>query len=154
VGDDLQLRRARPDEAGALTALVVRSKAFWGYDAAFMAAAAPELRVDPGHAAAGWVTVAERGGVPVGVAVLRPDLDPPELEALFVDPAAIGTGAGRALLAAACAQAAAAGLPELVVESDPNAEPFYRAQGAVPAGERVSPSSGRALPLLRLRTAP
>jgi GNAT superfamily N-acetyltransferase len=87
------------------------------------------------------------------VAVIRPDLDEPELETLFVDPPAIGTGAGRALLAAACAQAAAAGIDELLIEADPNAEPFYRSQGARPAGSRVSGSTGRELPLLRLRTA-
>jgi GNAT superfamily N-acetyltransferase len=71
---------------------------------------------------------------------------------LFVDPAAIGTGAGRALLRDALARAAEAGLAELVIESDPDAEPFYRAQGAVPAGTRTSWSTGRELPLLRIAT--
>lgn len=35
------IRRARAGEAEALHALAVRSKAVWGYDAAFMALAAP-----------------------------------------------------------------------------------------------------------------
>jgi N-acetylglutamate synthase-like GNAT family acetyltransferase len=152
VTDPLQLRPARAHEAAALSALVVRSKAHWGYDDAFMERAAPELTVEPEHAANGWVTVAEREGRVVGVAVIRPDLDPPELESLFVDPSAIGSGAGRALLAAAAAQAVAAGIGELLIEADPNAEPFYRSQGARPVGTRVTPSTGRELPLLRLRT--
>jgi GNAT superfamily N-acetyltransferase len=153
VTNPLHLRPARPGEAPALTALAMRSKAHWGYDEAFMARVEPAMFVAPEHVAAGWGTVAERGGEVVGFALLRPDLDPPELDSLFVDPPAIGTGAGRALLAAAAAQAAAAGIGELLIEADPNAEPFYRAQGAVPCGSRISAPTGRALPLLRLPLA-
>ena len=36
----MTIRRARPDEADALTALATRAKAHWGYDAEFMAALA------------------------------------------------------------------------------------------------------------------
>jgi GNAT superfamily N-acetyltransferase len=71
---------------------------------------------------------------------------------LFVEPAAIGTGAGRALLRDALDRAREAGLTELVIESDPDAEPFYRSQGAEPVGTRTSWSTGRELPLLRIRT--
>jgi hypothetical protein len=39
-----------------------------------------------------------------------------------------------------------------VIESDPDAEPFYRSQGAEPVGTRTSWSTGRELPLLRIRT--
>ena len=75
-----------------------------------------------------------------------------ELELLFVEPAAIGTGAGRALLRDALDRAREAGLDELTIESDPDAEPFYRAHGAEPVGTRVSSSTGRKLPLLRIST--
>ena len=36
------IRRADPGEAPALTALTIRSKAYWGYDDAFMTAAFPD----------------------------------------------------------------------------------------------------------------
>ena len=39
----LALRPARPEEAPALTELCLRSKAVWGYDAAFMQACRREL---------------------------------------------------------------------------------------------------------------
>jgi len=58
----------------------------------------------------------------------------------------------RLIVSAALARAAAAGVAALVVESDPNALPFYLARGAVRIAERASPSTGRALPLLRLST--
>ena len=37
--------------------------------------------------------------------------------------------------------------------SDPDAEPFYVAQGAERVGARVAASTGRRLPLLRLEVA-
>jgi N-acetylglutamate synthase-like GNAT family acetyltransferase len=150
--ESLHVRPARPGEAPALTALAMRSKAYWGYDEAFMERVAPAMHVAPDHVEAGWGTVAERDGEVVGFALLRPDLDPPELDSLFIEPGAIGTGAGRALLAAAAAQASAAGIGELLIEADPNAESFYVAQGAVRCGSRATGPTGRDLPLLRLRT--
>jgi N-acetylglutamate synthase-like GNAT family acetyltransferase len=96
------------------------------------------------------VRVAERDGAVVGVAAVDPEVG--ELELLFVEPAAIGTGVGRALLRDALEHARAAGLHTLTIESDPDAEPFYRAHGAEPTGTRISSATGRELPLLRIAT--
>jgi hypothetical protein len=41
----VEIRKARPDEAGELTELALRSKAHWGYDEAFMASCREELTV-------------------------------------------------------------------------------------------------------------
>jgi hypothetical protein len=51
------IRLARIDEASALSALCVRSKASWGYDEVFMALARVALEVSPEQIAAatyGW----------------------------------------------------------------------------------------------------
>ena len=104
----------------------------------------------PEHLERWIVRVAERDGAVVGFAAVDPEAR--ELEFLFVDPVAIGTGAGSALLRDALAEARMAGLGELLIESDPDAEPFYRSQGAEPAGTRTSWSTGRELPLLRIAT--
>ena len=80
------------------------------------------------------------------------DPEAAELELLFVDPPAIGTGVGRALLLDALDRAREAGLGALTIESDPDAEPFYLAAGAARIGTRVSPATGRELPLLRIAT--
>src|SRR5687768_4428349 len=45
--NDVLVRRARADEAEALTELTMRAKASWGYDAAFMAACREELTLTP-----------------------------------------------------------------------------------------------------------
>ena len=148
----MEIRTARPGEAAAITALGLRSKGHWGYDADFMARAATELQWDEDDLGTLLVHVAEQGGELLGFAAVRPDAEPPELEALFVEPRAMGTGVGRALLARARAAAAAAGIAELVIDSDPQAEGFYLRAGARRDGESRSPSTGRLLPRLVIRT--
>jgi GNAT superfamily N-acetyltransferase len=149
-GPELLIRPAAVSEAAQLTALVMRSKAYWGYSADFLRQAAPELTVSEQDIVAGKVSVAERDERPVGISVL--DLaEPPELVALFVERDMIGRGVGGALLAHALERARAAGVDSVLIESDPNAEPFYRAHGAEPIGERTSTTTGRQLTLLRLR---
>ena len=146
------IRAARPGEAAALTALALRSKAHWGYDEAFMAAAAAELRWDESDLRGLIVRVAERDGALAGFCAVDPAADPPELEALFVDPPAMGQGVGATLLTAAREAARARGIEQLAIESDPGAEGFYRAHGARRVGARRSPSTGRLLPHLVVPT--
>lgn len=149
---EISIRPARPDEAGALTALCVRSKAHWGYDAAFMARAMSELTVKPGWIAEGLVLVAEVGGAPAGVAGIVDEGDGCfDVSVFFVDPDCMGAGLGRVLFDAMCDLARTKGAKRLTILSDPNAEPFYRRMGAVRIGEeRSSSATGRILPLLAL----
>jgi predicted GNAT family N-acyltransferase len=63
----------------------------------------------------------------------------------------IGSGYGRQLFEHALRTAAQRGMSSLLIESDPHAEGFYLAMGALQIGERALPS-GRALPLLEIST--
>ncbi|MFE2426196.1 GNAT family N-acetyltransferase [Streptomyces sp. NPDC059373] len=151
------IRAARPDEAGLLTDLALRSKAHWGYDEAFMAACRDELTVSPQEIALHRTMVAERehdGRVSViGFSTLEGE--PPEgaVGMMFVDPTAIGQGFGRLLFEHLLATARDTGFRRLTIDADPNAEPFYRAMGAVRIGETPSGSvPGRVLPLLAVTT--
>lgn len=94
VASDVFVRAARPGEAGALTALAVRSKAHWGYDAVFMRLSRASLAVSDAEIAAGRVLVAERRGLLFGMAKVEAD---GELGMMFVDPLALNRGVGRAL---------------------------------------------------------
>lgn len=58
-----------------------------------------------------------------------------ELDLLFVADHEQGKGLGRTLVEDLLRHAAKAGLARVHVVSHPPAEPFYRAAGAVPAGE-------------------
>lgn len=127
----LTVRGARAAEAAALTALCRRSKAHWGYDAAFMAMSAAGLTVSEDSITAGRVLVAEaHDGRVLGVAAVDPQGAIADLDLLFVDPPAMGRGAGRALFKASCALARDGGARALTILADPNAAPFYERMGA------------------------
>jgi GNAT superfamily N-acetyltransferase len=149
---ELLIRPAAVSEARELTALVMRSKGYWGYSSEFLAQAASELTVSEEDITQGKVSAAEVEGRSAGVYVLDVD-DPPELVALFVEPEFIGKRIGRALLRHALERTRRSGIEDLLIESDPNAEPFYRAHGAVPIGHTTSPTTGRELTLLSLEVS-
>lgn len=74
-----------------------------------------------------------------------------ELEALFVLPEFIGKGVGRALMTDAIAAATRWGGRRLIIQSDPNAEAFYRSAGGEVVGTRESDSiPGRVLPIVEI----
>jgi GNAT superfamily N-acetyltransferase len=126
-----QVRSAKPGEAASLTALCVRSKAHWGYDAAFMKLSAAALAVSEDDIAAGRVLVAVGDADRVvGMACVLPEGDTADLDALFVDPPAIGSGAGRALFDAAVILARRQGARRMTILADPNAAAFYERMGA------------------------
>jgi GNAT superfamily N-acetyltransferase len=136
------IRPARTGEAPILTELCLRSKAHWGYDPAFMVAAARLLRIGEADIRAGNVLVARRTerGEPCGVAVLAPLRRPDwcELSHLFVAPECLRLGIGRALFLAATALAKEQGATHLSILADPYAAPFYERLGARRCGEAPS----------------
>jgi N-acetylglutamate synthase-like GNAT family acetyltransferase len=143
------IREARADEAGSLSELAFRAKAYWGYSDAFMAACRDELTYPPELIEAGGFAVAEVGGDLAGFyALSKVSPNTGELDAVFVDPERIGSGVGRALLDHALAAGGDAGLERIIVQADPNAAEFYERAGALRIGERESGSiAGRMLPL-------
>jgi GNAT superfamily N-acetyltransferase len=151
VTTDGGIRPARAGEADALTALALRSKAHWGYDAAFMEVVRPILTITEDDLTASPVRVLDTGGEPIGFYRLTGDPPHGELEDLWLEPSAIGRGDGRRLFEHALRTAAGLGFETLTIEGEPNAEGFYRAMGAVHVGERRSPS-GRTLALLEVPT--
>lgn len=146
---EMRLRKPQISELPALSALIMRSKAVHGYDAAFMEACREELTLTPEKVAAGPVIVAELDGAPAGVAQIMAHDDEWHLQLLFVDPRHMGSGLGRHMLAWADEEARHMGATELLIEADPDAEFFYLKMSA----KRQAPSEsipGRMLPLLVL----
>jgi GNAT superfamily N-acetyltransferase len=145
------IRRAKPEEARLLSELSFRSKAHWGYEASFLDACRADLALTEAEITDAPVYLHEGESGPDGYyRLVALDEEVAELDALFVDAVAIGTGVGRALWQHAVSLAREMGFGDLVIQSDPNAEGFYRAMGA----ERIGASEstvmrGRTLPLLR-----
>ncbi|AGP39989.1 hypothetical protein SCE1572_39140 [Sorangium cellulosum So0157-2] len=146
------IRAARPEDAELLGALALRSKAHWGYSPEFLEACRAELSISPAYVAQHPTFVLSPGDEPLGFYTLEAlSSTDVELSHLFVEPAEIGRGLGRALLSHAREEARRRGYRVLVIQSDPNAARFYEACGARRVGERRSASiPGRLLPLFEL----
>lgn len=141
---EIVIRPARAGEAPILTDLCIRAKAHWGYDTAFMVAAARLLRIREDEIEAGRVLAALRNGDPAeppcGVAAIVPLRRPHwcELSHLFVIPENLRLGVGRTLFHSAVALARDKGATHLSILSDPNAAAFYEKLGARRCGEAPS----------------
>ena len=131
----MRIRTADISEASALEDLQRRSSAVWPAYRAQLSAH-PEAIAAPAEAElrAGRVRVAvDDGGALVGfAAVLAPDAEGVvELDGLFVDPAAMRQGIGRALLQDAADRARAAGARAMTVVGGPETAGFYAGCGFV-----------------------
>ena len=150
-----QIQPAKPEEASVLSALAFRSKAYWDYDDAFMAACLDELTVSPEAVRRNPTYVIEVDERVLGFYMLSPiDDGSVELDHLFVEPDAIGHGYGKKLMEHAKAVAVARSYSSMIIQSDPNAESFYRRAGGELVGHKPSASvSGRLLSVLRIDLA-
>lgn len=144
-------RAAHPSEAAALSALALRSKAHWGYDADFMKACVDPLTIAPEDFQKMEIVVIDGAAGPLAFAALEVEGTEAHLDKAFVDPEAMGQGLGRALMSWAVTRARARGAKMLLIDSDPHAEAFYTAMGAEVIGRAPSEAiPGRTLPLMRL----
>ncbi len=154
-GSKTSMRRARAEDAEALSDLAFRSKAHWGYDPAFLAACRAELEIRADQIEWFPTYLLDDAGAIAGFYSLESlSTDCIELNHLFLEPARIGRGEGRILLTHAAARARERGYRVMRIQSDPHAEAFYTACGATRVGEEASASiPGRTLPVLELALA-
>lgn len=154
MNEALLIRDVELHEASYLGELAIRSKAYWGYSAEFMAACRNELLVslDKLKSSKFHYMAAERRGEIIGFYALEHVSESEfELEALFVKPKYIGSGIGKALITHAKKYAAAIGGGTLIIQGDPNVEKFYLAAGGKLTGKRESASiPGRFLPIFSI----
>jgi len=145
------IRPARPEEAALLSALALRSKAVWGYDAAFLACCRAELTVTAEDIRERPAAVSCDGEHVLGFYLLTLKERSAEIDLFYVAPEALGRGIGRALLRHLHGEAAKRGAERLEVTADPHAEGFYARHGFARSGERPSGSiAGRMLTHLEL----
>ena len=143
------IRRAEAADAVALTRVALASKAFWGYDAAFMEACRAELTVGAHDILQDSTFVIEAEGRILGFYQLRRHGAGADVRLFFVAPEAVRSGIGRRLWAHLERTARAIGATRLEVDSDPHAEGFYCAMGMRRTGQALSGSiAGRMLPHL------
>ena len=144
----MRIRPASPDDALAIETIRVRGWRF-AYRHVFPAAELDALPIDPERWRSrlhvpppGWTTVVcEDEGTVVGFSSTGPSRDEDalgEVYALYVEPDAWSTGAGRALMASAESTLAATYDAALlwVLEDNPRARGFYERAGWAPDGVR------------------
>ncbi len=138
------IRQARLDELARINTLVLRSKASWGYTDHQMARWRADLHIDESAILRGAVYVAELQDVLVGMFVVEPSPDNPELTwqlaHFFVCPDYFGRRIGSALFAYAVDLAHRHDVHAILIDADPNAERFYWQQGARRSGTVAAPS--------------
>ena len=149
-GTGVEIRRAGPGDAVALSRVAFAAKGRWGYPDRWMERWREGLTISPEFVSQREVYAAFVEGEPVGFYALVGEGPKIELEHLWVLPERMGLGLGRALFNHALGRAATLDAEVLRIEADPNAEGFYRRMGARRVGEIIYELDGRerVLPLL------
>ena len=149
----MKIVRAKPEDAETLTQIAHAAKRHWGYPEGWIEAWCDILTMRPEFIAANIAFCAIEDGRAVGFYVLTTESDGIHLDHLWIIPAAMRRGIGRALFEHAVKQARTAGFDLIKIESDPNAEGFYERMGAKRVGTNVAEVEGekRELPLMEYR---
>jgi N-acetylglutamate synthase-like GNAT family acetyltransferase len=147
----IEIRRATPDEANALTALAHAAKSHWNYPQEWIDSWESDLTLTPEFIAQHEVFVAIFDGAIAGCCALALSGSLAELEHMWIYPEQMGKGVGRALFEHTTRRAADLGFSELELSADPHAEPFYERMGAARIGEVPADMFGHARVLPRMR---
>ena len=151
LNDTWTFRTAGAEDATILGQVAVAAKSHWGYPPEWIELWRRDLEPTPEDIERDHFVLCEQESEVLGfVSISNRAGEPPELEGLWVRPEWMRRGIGRALLLKTVDWCRDQGIGELMIISDPNARPFYEAQGAVLVGSRPSVPFPRDLPVLRL----
>src|SRR5258708_5663712 len=140
---NVQIRRARPDEAGVLTEIAHAAKRHWGYPENWIRQWKSDLTITPEFITKNEMYVAMNGEEILGCCALAFRESLAELEHMWIRPEHIGAGVGRALFLHVKERAAHLEILALELSADPNAEGFYERMGATRIGEVRSEIEGQ-----------
>ena len=148
---DIQIRRARPDDADTLTAVAHTAKRHWQYPESWIEKWQSDLTITPEFIMNQEVFVAIINDQIGGCCALVMTDSLAEIEHMWIMPEHMGSGVGRALFAHAKARAEVRGANVLELSADPNAEGFYERMGAKRVGEVHADMDGQTRVLPRMR---
>ena len=151
---NVQIRRAKPEEAGILTEIAHAAKRHWGYPENWIQHWQADLTITPEFINDNEMYVAMNGDEIAGCCAIAFSESLAELEHMWVRPEHMGTGVGRALFLHVKERAADLKIPALELSADPNAEGFYERMGATRIGEVRSEIEGQPRVLPRMTVNP
>jgi len=144
------IRKAKQTEAEILTALALKSKAYWGYSEADIESWRQDLTVTKQMLENTKVNLFEQNATIAGFYMLNPPENKSiELEMLFVLPKFIGQSIGKKLLIHAINEAKKLKTTTITLLADPNAVPFYKKQGFTIIDKKESSIPNRYLPIMK-----
>jgi len=146
----MQIVRAKPEEADALTEIAHAAKRHWGYPERWIQNWGDILTMRPEFIATNVTYCAMEDARAVGFYLLTNENDGLHLDHLWITPDAMGRGIGRALFKHALEQARKLGHRTLKIEADPHAEGFYKRMGARHVGATVTSIENQRRKLPRL----
>jgi N-acetylglutamate synthase-like GNAT family acetyltransferase len=146
----VQILRAKTDDASTLTEVAFAAKRHWGYPEQWIESWRDLLTIRPEFIASHETHEAIVDNRIVGFYALERKERRMDLLHLWVLPDWMGRGVGRSLFQHALERAKVLGVRELEIESDPNAEGFYKRMGARRIGASIKDLDGqkRELPIL------
>jgi N-acetylglutamate synthase-like GNAT family acetyltransferase len=149
---DIQIRRAQPEEAAALTEIAQAAKRHWGYPENWIEHWKDDLTITPDFITTNEMYVAINGEEIAGCCALVMSDSLAELEHMWIRPEHMGNGVGRALFNKIVERATTLNAKVMELSADPNAEGFYQRMGATRIGEVRSEIEGqpRVLPRMSL----
>ena len=149
---NVEIRRANPAEAGALTALAHAAKRHWRYPEHWIEIWKDDLTITTEFITNHEMFVAVVDNNIVGCCALVKSDSMAEIEHMWIDPNYMGSGVGRALFLRAKDRATELGLDVLELSADPHAEGFYARMGAKRVGAVPADVEGhrRVLPRMRI----
>jgi GNAT superfamily N-acetyltransferase len=151
---ETSINKSSPEESERLTEIAHSAKRHWGYPERWIELWKSTLTITPDYISDNEVYSARDGDDLLGFYALIINGEKATLDHLWIDPRIIGTGLGRKLFDHAMEKAAELRASAVEIESDPNAEGFYKRMGARRIGETSSKLDGqdRILPLLLIET--
>jgi len=135
MNDEARFEPAEQGDLARLSEIAFAAKAYWQYPTEWLERWRPQLTITDDDLASGAAFKLTESGEIRGFYTLRKDGEKLWLEHLWLDPSSIGNGLGRRLFEHAMVTAEGMGYSTVFIESDPNAEGFYAAMGAVKVGE-------------------
>ncbi len=152
----MDIVKAKAEDAGALTKIALAAKAHWGYPEHWIKQWKDELTITSSYVETHHIYAAVTELRFVGFFAITLQKNAASLDHLWVLPAAMGKGIGRALFEQAENVARDIGAKSLKITSDPHAESFYLRMGAVTYGQEPATMNGqeRSLPLMEKELSP
>jgi N-acetylglutamate synthase-like GNAT family acetyltransferase len=148
---NVEIRRAKSEEADVLTQIAHAAKRHWKYPESWIAKWKPDLTITAEFIADNEVFVAVHDEQTIGCCALLLSNSTAELEHMWIDPRFMGSGVGRALFFHAKRRAQELGANLIELSADPNAEKFYERMGAKRVGQVPADVDGQPRVLPRMR---